>query len=99
MIEIDNIKFKSDSEIDKIRNNIWNVSAEEYKKKVEDYKIFASEWRHKQEEERMSKDTLYRWKVKFNKNSDLIPLVLQLVDGCRLKNLTRTSFYGIIYMN
>lgn len=52
--------FMSEERIAEVRKSIWDISGEEYHKKVLEYNEFKNEYFKELEEERLKTDTIYR---------------------------------------
>lgn len=58
-------KVKSLKEIEEIRKSIWDISPEDYKKKVEEEAERRREYEKRLEQKRIEEDFLYRIKYKW----------------------------------
>ena len=59
--------FMPAEKIAEVRKSIWDISGEEYHKKVLEYNEFRKEYLKGLEEERLKTDTIYRLKTKFRR--------------------------------
>ena len=59
--------FMSEDKIAEVRKSIWDISGEEYHKKVLEYNEFRKDYFKELEEERLKTDTMYRLKTKFRR--------------------------------
>ena len=59
--------FMSEDRIAEIRKSIWDISGEEYHKKVLEYDNFRKEYLKDLEENRLKTDIMYRLKTKFRR--------------------------------
>lgn len=59
--------FMPAEKIAEVRKSIWDISGEEYHKKVLEYNEFRKEYLKVLEEERLKTDTIYRLKTKFRR--------------------------------
>ena len=59
--------FMPEERIAEVRKSIWDISGEEYHKKVLEYNEFRKEYFKELEEERIKTDTMYRLKTKFRR--------------------------------
>lgn len=59
--------FMSEDKIAEVRKSIWDISGEEYHKKVLEYNEFRKDYLRGFENERLKTDTMYRLKTKFRR--------------------------------